>query len=551
MIAQVKTSLTIGEQYHFQVQAADKVIHLKVLGEPLKGEESVNIKSLLQQLGLKKTKSNISLLQSLIREKIPFDIKQLVQAFQVLDGAKNTPLTGQVLKEMIAAKLPMTNAVFEALLSQHTSGFTAHIRGLQHALVQHNNDSQLSERLGQLVERPLDSKAALTKQILAETQHNNPHFFNLLKAAGAISSSIDFTMWQTQWEAFTAQNKKMLQHTHNQQLSVALPFQMDSEVTVSSLEQLISNQNELRHHSQEMMQLWHNKLTHGSIDQPALTRQEFAVLKQGITQQILPLLSGKSQQQLASHLQYNTADLRQVLEILETLNDKQALMKAADLMTKIQRDSLFFQASAKDQFLTQLNQVLRSVGLTYENQLLHTDIEQRSTTIKGMLLQMLQKGDGTVQEQAQQLLHFINGMQINAVNETNHFIQANLQIPGERLELTNDIELEFEGNKTSNGEINPDYCRVVFYLNLAHLQQTIVDMHIHNRLVTVTVYNDATELGQHSLPLQPMLKQGLANLDYQLSGISFKPLKDRAKQGSILPQKTTAYPPNKGVDYRV
>ena len=192
----------------------------------------------------------------------------------------------------------------------------------------------------------------------------------------------------------------------------------------------------------------------------------------------------------------------------------------------------------------------KATGLSYENQLLYSDIEQKETTIKGMLLQMLQKSDGAIHEHAQQLLHFINGMQINAVNETSHFIQVNLQIPGEKMALTKDIELEFEGNKTRSGEINPDYCRIVFYLDLAHIKQTVIDMNINKRLVTVTIYNDTKELNTRSLPLQPLLKQGLADLDYQLSGIVFKPLQEEVNPKLFNAKKTT-YSTNQGVDYRI
>src|SRR5690625_2873940 len=101
MVAQLEASLAVGERYHFQVGAADDLIHLKVIGEHLKNRPQTNITELLQVLGLKVSKGNIDFVQNLINEKIPFDRANLAQAFSLLDGAKNKSESQQVLKEMI------------------------------------------------------------------------------------------------------------------------------------------------------------------------------------------------------------------------------------------------------------------------------------------------------------------------------------------------------------------------------------------------------------------------------------------------------------------
>ena len=547
MIAQVKTPLTIGEKYHFQVQATDDILHLKVLGEQLKREEKVNIKHLLQQLGLKTTKANVAMTESLINDKISFDKNQLTQAFDLLTGSKDKMLTKVVLKEMIAAKLPITDSVFQALFTHHTSGITERMKSLLAPLERSRTNVKLMGRLSQMVDRPLDSKSTIIKQILTENKHHNQQLFNLLKATGLVNMSIDFSTWQSQWEAFEERNNITPTNIQNQLLNTALPFEMDSERVVSILEQTISNKMVLQRHSTEMLQLWENKLAKTSAD-PVLTEQEFTVLKQQISQKITPLLS--SELSAATISKYNSVHAQQILSILHTLTDKQGFADTEELLTKIKLDKLFLQAAPKEQFLAQLNQLLRFTGLAYENLLLHTDVEQQSATIKGMLLQILQKNDGTTNEPGQQLLHFINGMQINSVNEANHFIQVNLQIPGERMALNSDIELEFAGNKTRNGEIDPDYCRIVFYLDLTYLKQTVIDMNVHKRVVTVTIYNDVMEVNDQYASLQPVLKKGLADLDYHLSGIVCKPLAQNTEtkiSSSIKAIKSTY----QGVDYRI
>src|SRR5699024_10101587 len=112
---------------------------------------------------------------------------------------------------------------------------------------------------------------------------------------------------------------------------------------------------------------------------------------------------------------------------------------------------------------------------------------QSFPSIKSMLIQYIQQNNASNNEQAQQLLHIMNGLQLQSIHETNSFIYASLQIPGEKLHLNNDLQLEFESKKTEDGKINPDYCRILFYLELTNLDETIIDMHIQNRYISITV----------------------------------------------------------------
>lgn len=551
MIAQLEASLTIGERYHFQVQTAGDMIHLKVLGDQLNNEERINIKSLLQQLGLRASKSNVSFMQTLIKEKIPFDKSQLANALPMLDGAKQKFQSYRVLKEMIAMKLPITNSIFQALFESSTSGITEQMKALLNSLKQDTNQVKLMERLSRMVERPLNTTTTLVKQIISENRNNDPQLFNLLKASGTIHRLMKFSVWQSQWGAFEKQyNLTPINMSNHQLESAELPFQMNSTKIYQELEVMISNKVGLQGKAQEMMQLWGNKLSQSVANNDVMSTEEFSQLKQQITQQIIPLLSKAQQQQFTKSLQNDPLQLRQLLANLEMLLSDQNFTKAVQALTKMNVDKTFLLSSPKGQFLSQLNQTLQFTGLAYENQLMNADIQQQSNTVKGMLLQMLPHTDGAIHEHGQQLLHFINGMQINAVHDAGNFIQAAIQIPGERLGLNNDLKIEFEGNKTSNGEINPDYCRIVFYLDLAHLKATVIDMNIHKRAVTVTIFNDVEHMKDQTRSLHPLLKQGLEAIHYNLSSITFKPLMQRDE-----PKVTKQAPSNQhdyeGVDYRI
>src|SRR5690625_250698 len=161
MTAQLEASLTTGQQYHFQVQAMDDVIRLKVLVEQIPNQLQENVQNIMQQLGLKTTKTSVLLIQELIKEKIPFGKDQLVKAFQLLEETKNKPQAQEVLKEMITRKLPITAAVFDALYTKRTSGFSEQIQSLlkQFKLRKTPPHKNIRNQLQQMVNQPLQSKA--------------------------------------------------------------------------------------------------------------------------------------------------------------------------------------------------------------------------------------------------------------------------------------------------------------------------------------------------------------------------------------------------------
>jgi hypothetical protein len=71
-------------------------------------------------------------------------------------------------------------------------------------------------------------------------------------------------------------------------------------------------------------------------------------------------------------------------------------------------------------------------------------------------------------------------------------------------------------------------------------------MHVQNRNVTITVFNDHPKLRSLSSKLQPLLKKGLEEMNYYLSTVTFKPLNEERKQ--LHDANPFGY---QGVDYRV
>src|SRR5699024_5114810 len=165
-------------------------------------------------------------------------------------------------------------------------------------------------------------------------------------------------------------------------------------------------------------------------------------------------------------------------------------------------------------------------------------------TIKSYLLQIVQDGNSEISEKAQPLLHMINGLQLQSVQESSHFLLASLQMPGKKFALNNDLHLQFEGRKTKDGTLDPDFCRILFILHLQRLEETIIDMQVQKRLIAITIYNENANIKQvHMESMKKVLENNLELIDYRLSVVKWKPFQEKAKrkQGKIQEVQTERF----------
>lgn len=553
MTAQLEASLMTGGRYHFQVQFMDDVIHLKVLGEQLHHHLQTNAQNLMRQLGLKTTTTSGLFMQQLLKEKIPFAKDQLIKVIQLLEGAKNKPLAQEVLKEMIVQRLPITQAIFDALYTKNTSSFSEQIKSLlqQLNLSETTSFKNIENQLQQMIKRPLQSKMELIRHMSTEAINNNRQVFNLLKTTGIIEASLKFTTWKSHIEAYTEQNHwTQLNMPHRDATALKLPLKIEATEIKQVLKKVVENKGDLNDEAQKILRKFGEVMHQTIINHSTLDTKEFTLLKQQIIENLLPLLSRTQQIKMASHLLNTPLAIEQILQSLQTLADGQTYHSAEKLLRRLQQSETFLSMTPKEQFLTHLKHVLLFTGLTHENLVKQDLIQQQTATIKSMLIQMTQQSEGINQERMQQLLHFINGLQLQSVNETSNLIQASLQIPGEKLNLNSDLRMELEGEKTEDGMVNPDHCRILFYLDLENLKETVIDMHIQKRTVAVTIFNDEERMRVSSSKLQTMLKEALTKLDYHLTTLTMKPLQqdDKPKKNRMTPINQSIY---QGVDYRI
>jgi len=205
-----------------------------------------------------------------------------------------------------------------------------------------------------------------------------------------------------------------------------------------------------------------------------------------------------------------------------------------------------------------LQHVLQLLGYQHErdvSRLLQGELTRETIVtdrVKAQLLQ-LQQQDLPVglKEQVNQTLQRLTGQQLLAQEQNGPYQQLILQLPLTLGAWQTDMTVQWEGKKQQNGELNPDYCRILFYLTLEQLEETIVDVQIQNRIVAVTVFNEHESPDALINVLVPTLKKGLAEHNYQLLSVKWRKMKDAQASSQ---QANHLYKPHvhyQGVDVRI
>lgn len=534
VIAQLEAPLAVGGHYYFQVESVSDQVQLKVIGQKTSNQSTQNIDDLMRLLDVRSNQINKSFIQHLMKHHIPFSQTQVKMAIQLLGQVTNKEVAQNILHYMISENLPLTEEVFQALYTVYTEDLSNQLHQFRQQLL--NKQESISTIEQQLIDRidPMVSNITDRSPMTQITEEGSQNLFNLVKATGLIEN-VDFFTWKLEWDNFV---------THQTNSSKAIPFNLDVEKSIEALLFIKDHQHQLKQHAQKLLDRWVMISSEGT-----LTIKDFTLFKQEINQIIAPLFTRFPTYDFMQAMQNNSVHIQQILSILQTLANGQSYEQIDDILhlsTNEANDGL----TPKQMFLTLLNRMINSMGLTDENLVFNEQFNQTTPSIKSMIIQLLQQNDPSITEHAQQLLHFINGIQLQSVHETNHFIYASLLLPGEKLNLNSDLQLEFESKKTKDGKINPNFCRILFYLDLKNIAETIIDMHIQNRFVSITVFNDQNKIKDQCTRLQPLLKESLKDYDYELTNIHVKPLQNQTSFEKTKPvqQKSKSY---KGIDYRI
>ena len=576
-IAKLEVPLKAGDAHFFQVTGTNPQTELKIVTGPMAqaATPSQQINQLLESMNLPKSAEMQQLLGHFMKAQLPISKEQMLQAEMWLkalpEGISKVDAL-QTIQKMIELKMPMTNDVFQALMSgQKTSGMTTIMDNFAQLLAK---DTALSESLRQnlmqqiqAIAKPfeVETGSVVLARVLqsltnsAATMSEKMQALSILKESGILPQQATLQNWSNMNEAKAFQ-----------------PMQQAGQVIQTILATRPENASQLV----EQLKSWtgsQNLLTNEQKQQINQLVDRFNQLP--VTKQTLEVFAKQMQDQLLKAFTQNTAD-RLFTQDAHALSVKDHLLSLfrqeanspsqnEAFMRNLVKNSIDSSQPFIQQVVTQadalvqnsmdskamehaLKTVLKNLGISYEATLGNksADLHMIAHQLKPQLHTLLQETNITPQmkEAAEMLMTRMNGMQLSS-GENGHQHQLIMQVPLEFFGKKMDATLQWNGRMKDNGKIDANYARVLFYLQMASMQETVIDMQVQNRVVTVTVFNENSEIQSLAEPLKTALKIGLAEKNYQLSGVFIKQF-DKGQTEKISPV-VEQQEEQSGVDIRV
>ncbi|MEH7387055.1 hypothetical protein V7147_16830 [Bacillus sp. JJ1521] len=166
---------------------------------------------------------------------------------------------------------------------------------------------------------------------------------------------------------------------------------------------------------------------------------------------------------------------------------------------------------------------------------------QKSTTNLTSLLPVLQ---GEISENIAQQSRMLQTDTVELTsNDSNELFQQQITFQNPTYK---NFSIRMDGRK-KNGEIDPDYCHLLFSLELNHLKEVVIDVKVQNRILSIAIFNDTEGIGSVVEELKSTLQTNLEQHGYLLSSIKIVNPTTRDKR----PEKTILEGINERVDLKI
>jgi len=477
LTARLEAALTVGHQYWFEVKDVTGLPRLRVIDDNnVRRDGSVpTADKWLQQIGLSPSKALENFIGQLQSLKIPFSKEALLKSFSVLTELNQLNDNGyQSIAKMIQKNLPITK---ESFLSYQAM---SNQQPLSTQLL------KLEASLAQVHSKTVEEvKALLGKLVSSSHQTTNSPISHL------------FTLVNEQPGAM--------------QLLIRLGIVKEG-TTIQEFYGLIRQALASPANQTKVERLWPGLAYRASQDvNTLLNNLQIPAGKEGFyqLQQLLTLVSASN-----SAEQVQSKWLQLPIDHLGK-DEKRMLQQVLELSTNISGDKTAG---------SHLRSILTMLGLQYEHDVsrfLQGDGGREAIQAERLkaLLMILQQQDlpQASKDQVNQTLQRLTGQQLLMQEQSGPFQQLLFQIPISLGPYQTDMTMQWEGKKNEEGELDPTYCRVLFYLTLERLKETVIDLQIQNRMVAVTIYNEYEKPQILMDYLTPSLKKALLKQDYQLS----------------------------------
>ncbi|MBE9913273.1 DNA ligase, partial [Paenibacillus donghaensis] len=194
-----------------------------------------------------------------------------------------------------------------------------------------------------------------------------------------------------------------------------------------------------------------------------------------------------------------------------------------------------------------------SAGMRAEHALQSAGTPQ--DTLKGVLLQLMNHDEAppALKEAAQQLVSHLTGQQLLLnTDRTAPFAQVTLFLPLNGPDGQETASVQIQSRRGPKGELDAANCRLWFDLQMKHLGQTLVDVQVVNRIVSLKVHNANEWAGALLENNREEISGAMEAVGYQLLTLKAEPMPEKPAE-SVSAAAVKEYVPQsyKGVDFRV
>lgn len=522
--ARLEVPLQEGEKYFFQVASLKNGMQLKVISSKLQQQRFQNQEDfLLDKLQLPKSNENKAYLSLAIeagkpisKENIQMGASWLVKS-GLEDGLK-------ALRFMFTHQLPVTENVFQSLISARSP-------------------------------QPLTEALAFLQQLLQQNGHAP-------KTAATISRLLDKSLDPTQ-ESFLsskALNEKVIQLTQ----SLATGNSVEKGAAIRELQNLLQlpAPSSAASIEAQLAATLKNLAASRNAPEKPVTQPAIDMLKKAIVElavrPVTPETISAFQKAVLSALPLDHPDrpaiMQQAVQLTETLvkgvpaETRQTAafllfalrvaaavpgQAAARVQHLLGKEAEFFEEAASGKIAAAaMRDAFRVLGIDHEAAILtQKQLDATQQNVKQELLKLMADSlPLPIKETAGQLLGRLNAQHILSA-EAGPLLQLVMQVPLQLAEFKGDITIKWQGKKQANNKIDADFCRVLFYVDMQQLKNTVIDMQIQNRIINVSIITrvEPSVLKPLSESVMEKLKHSLEQHGYALSGVQFKKPSDQEK----------------------
>ncbi|MBP3965277.1 flagellar hook-length control protein FliK, partial [Paenibacillus sp. DLE-14] len=184
-------------------------------------------------------------------------------------------------------------------------------------------------------------------------------------------------------------------------------------------------------------------------------------------------------------------------------------------------------------------------------------------SLKSALMTLASSDDvpSALRDTAQQLVSHITGQQLLLSPEktSSLFSHVTMFIPMHSEDGGQTASVHIQTRRGRKGELDADNCRLLFDLRMKSLGDTVVDVQVVDKIVSLNLWNDHPMAGSLIETSRAELSEALQRAGYQLLTLKATPMPERMAVRMNAPDATAvgtgaaewSTRPYKGVDYRV